>query len=135
MSNTFCLAPYHSFYVDTTNDVRPCCISTLEGTKFSTDVALIDIYNSDQFRNLRHDLDNNVKHSSCNHCWHAESVGMESLRQSINNRYQDDHKKLRVNSQYYVDKVDIKYLDIRFNNKCNLKCRTCSPRFSSLWKY
>jgi organic radical activating enzyme len=27
----------------------------------------------------------------------------------------------------------LKYIDARFNNLCNLKCRTCSPYFSTSW--
>lgn len=133
MSNTFCLAPYHSFYVDTTNVVRPCCISTLDGPEFSTQEKFINIYNSEQFKNLRRDLSNGVKHPSCDHCWNAEAVGMKSLREGINERYKNDYETLTVDEDFSVNKVNIKYLDIRFNNKCNLKCRTCSPRFSSSW--
>ena len=27
----------------------------------------------------------------------------------------------------------MRYADVRFNNVCNFKCRTCSSSFSSLW--
>jgi MoaA/NifB/PqqE/SkfB family radical SAM enzyme len=29
--------------------------------------------------------------------------------------------------------MELKYWDFRFSNLCNLKCRTCGPRFSSAW--
>ena len=134
-ADTFCMAPYLSLYVDTTNDVRPCCISKLEGIKYDSNESVITFYNDKKLIDLRKDLSNGVKHSSCNHCWNAEKVGMPSLREGINNRYKKEFNELRshITAEYHVEKLDIKYLDIRFNNKCNLKCRTCSPQFSSSW--
>ena len=134
-AETFCMAPYLSLYVDTTNDVRPCCISKLEGIKYDHTESVITFYNDKKLIDLRRDLSNGVKHASCNHCWNAEKVGMTSLRQGINERYENQFKKMRkdITSDYRVEKLDIKYLDIRFNNKCNLKCRTCSPQFSASW--
>jgi MoaA/NifB/PqqE/SkfB family radical SAM enzyme len=32
-----------------------------------------------------------------------------------------------------VENVDIKYLDIRWSNICNFKCRSCSSTYSSSW--
>lgn len=133
--NTFCLAPFHSLYVDTTNVIRPCCINTLNNITFDQNKDLSVQYNSIQMKRLREDLSTGIKHSSCDHCWHAEKVGMPSLRRGINSRYKKyfDIIKDSIDEDYKVNDINIKYLDIRFNNKCNLKCRTCSPRFSSSW--
>ena len=29
--------------------------------------------------------------------------------------------------------MDLKYWDFRFSNLCNMKCRSCGPRYSSAW--
>lgn len=133
--DSFCLAPFHSLYVDTTNVIRPCCINTLNNVTFDQHKKFSSQYNSDQMKKLRKDLSIGIKHSSCDHCWNAEKVGMPSLRQGINGRYKEyfDRIKDSIDEDYKVNNIDIKYLDVRFNNKCNLKCRTCSPRFSSSW--
>lgn len=132
---SFCLAPFHSLYVDTTNEIRPCCISTLENIQFDNTKNLKSQYNSVEMKKLRKSLCEGDQHPSCNHCWNAEKVGMPSLRQGINSRYKKYFELIKdsIDDDYTINQLDIKYLDIRFNNKCNLKCRTCSPRFSSSW--
>jgi len=131
--DTFCIAPFFSYYVDASNDLRPCCVSELKGVKV-TDTP-INLYNHTNLKNLRHALVNGIRDLSCDNCWKAEKVGMNSLRQGLTGRFLGEIKNLKktVNRDYSIDKLDIRYLDIRFNNKCNLKCRTCGPGFSSSW--
>lgn len=131
--DTFCIAPLLSYYVDASNDLRPCCISELKGVKVND--TPVNLYNHTNLKNLRHALANGIKDMSCDNCWKAEKVGMNSLRNALNGRYKAELPRLQteLNRDYSLDTLDIKYLDIRFNNKCNLKCRTCGPGFSSSW--
>jgi sulfatase maturation enzyme AslB (radical SAM superfamily) len=38
-----------------------------------------------------------------------------------------------TNDDGSVDKVNLAYVDVRFSNICNLRCRTCGPELSSAW--
>ena len=38
------------------------------------------------------------------------------------------------NNNYFVDTKNIKSIEIRFDNICNLMCRHCSPKYSSMWE-
>lgn len=56
----------------------------------------------------------------CSECVLAESRNLPSYRQYFNAR---------------SDKTDnLKFVDIRNSNHCNLKCRTCGPHASSQWE-
>ncbi|MFA5582768.1 MAG: twitch domain-containing radical SAM protein, partial [Bacteriovoracaceae bacterium] len=54
----------------------------------------------------------------CQGCFKLEESGCSSPRQDYINRFGN------------VDEVRIKYLDVTFNNDCNLECMMCSPLYS-----
>lgn len=69
-------------------------------------------------------------HSICSSCKNVESKGGQSDRQAWLAAYPDlKSEELPVN----VDPQSIERLDLRLGNKCNLKCRMCSPYSSSSW--
>ena len=64
----------------------------------------------------------------CSFCYREEALGKKSKRMIENERHDDLLREL--------DKKTVNppvYLDLRLGNKCNLKCRTCNPLFSSAW--
>lgn len=66
------------------------------------------------------------------HCWTCykyEEKGIESYRQF---ETKDWIAKLEINSIDDLEQIDRPYYyDIRLNNQCNIKCRGCTPVFSS----
>ena len=133
-NGTFCPAPFFSYYVDPTNNLGACCqhdtsnkITTLEET-----------YNSNSFKELRQDLVNGVKNKQCNSCWKLEDIGIESYRQTMLNWMNDwEHSEEQIRNVIddngSIDNPVIYFMDIRFDNTCNLRCRTCGIKFSSSW--
>ena len=67
-------------------------------------------------------MENNIKPTECRKCYDLESQGAISYRQEQN--YVNQHREV---------KVGLKYLDVRFNNSCNLKCVMCNSSFSNQW--
>jgi MoaA/NifB/PqqE/SkfB family radical SAM enzyme len=61
-----------------------------------------------------------VSNPNCAKCYHEESIGKTSLRQNFN-------------SQFSNPSTGLKYLEIGFDNMCNLACDGCGPEFSSTW--
>jgi sulfatase maturation enzyme AslB (radical SAM superfamily) len=56
------------------------------------------------------------------------------MRQKINNNFKNNIDLIQyTNEDGELLKMDFKYIDIRFSNLCNLKCRGCSPTLSSSW--
>ena len=92
---------------------------------------IIELVDNDDYKKLRTQLLNNEQPSGCKRCYQLEESGVQTLRQSTTKRYgylTDDIKK-----EQKTTISDIKYVDIRFSNICNFKCRTCGPELSHKW--
>lgn len=100
--------------------------------------SLRKIWNNDNIRNVRKDLIQGEKNTWCNSCWDMENSGAKSTRQQCLEDYNHLVKNLDVekikNNNYFVDTKNIKSIEIRFDNICNLMCRHCSPEYSSMWE-
>ena len=132
MSKTFCPLPWINVSVDTDGSVKPCCISTdyiknNKGEKFNLGHNSIDeFYNSPDFVEIRHKMLTGQEVKGCSECYEQEKSGGQSQRMLYNNIW-----PLRLNFHETVDKIKIKYFDLRFGNLCNLKCRSCHPLAST----
>lgn len=137
--DTFCMLPIMSLYMGPAQEVMPCCVGDWQNPmgKATSKESLIQIYNNDKFKQLRHDLANGIKNSACDHCWKFEELHStdRSLRKSMNRKFRHIENEVlnRINPDYSLNKIAFHYLDIRFSNICNLKCRSCGGHFSSLW--
>ena len=58
---------------------------------------------------------------NCALCIKAEATGGDSLKQYYNRTYPT------------TNELTLKFIDIRWNNTCNLACQYCTPEFSSAW--
>ena len=90
--------------------IRPCCLVSADYSK-----PISEITNPNRFQ----DIKNEDKPEACRACWSKEINGWESIR------------------PYYDSGIgatkQIKFLDIRNTNQCNIKCRYCGPHFSNQW--
>jgi organic radical activating enzyme len=74
------------------------------------------------------------KPAECQYCWNMENLGKLSDRhyRSGESWAAVDFEKIK-NSTGNEDDVIPSYVEVNFNNACNLKCSYCSPQFSSSW--
>jgi radical SAM protein with 4Fe4S-binding SPASM domain len=136
-SREFCIYPWIHMYVEPSGRVFPCC-----GTNYNDSSAvgntnqttLLNIWNSDNMRQLRLNMLNNTPTESCNRCYEQERAGFFSMRNSAN-KHHGHHINLVDNTKEdgTVEKFSMIYWDVRFSNLCNLRCRSCGPSFSSSW--
>lgn len=113
----------------------PCCMSDPSLPIGNTqEQSLQDIWNGSEMRRLRLNMLQNKKSLECRRCYELEETGMRTLRISANENFKH-HKNLVLNTEAdgSAGKVNMAYMDIRFTNLCNLKCRSCGPQFSSSW--
>lgn len=77
---------------------------------------------------------NGKKLSICEKCYWQEQNGQDSFRTSVNDRFaHHTHRIEQTDKSGFLKESGIPYLDIRFSNLCNLKCRICAPHLSSSW--
>jgi radical SAM protein with 4Fe4S-binding SPASM domain len=134
-SKTFCILPWVHFYANPDGSVLPCCIGDhnrpLGNVRNNT---IKEIWNNDQFKAMRLKMLNGERCDECSACYHSEDNGIKSARQHQNIEFQDFNKLAYfTNPDGSLDSMDLKYLDIRWSNICNFKCRSCSSTYSSSW--
>jgi organic radical activating enzyme len=76
----------------------------------------------------------NERPSECQYCWNMEDLGKLSDRHYRSGEAWAaiDLKKIK-NSTGDEDDIVPSYVEVNFNNACNLRCSYCSPQFSSSW--
>jgi hypothetical protein len=71
------------------------------------------------------------RHPGCMKCWQEEDSGK---RLSIRQNYNRDIDLLKdLHYDLDVDNPKITWLELSFNNRCNIRCRMCGPYFSTNW--
>jgi MoaA/NifB/PqqE/SkfB family radical SAM enzyme len=115
--------------------VYPCCFGT-EVAPFG-DVReddFLDLANGEPMKALRRNMLEGRPSAHCTRCYDAEAAGFTSLRQHKNKEFADHLPRCRSTApDGHVADFQLKYLDIRFSNICNFKCRFCGHPSSSLW--
>jgi len=113
-------------------DSTPGAISNLITRDDNTPYHILDddidnFWNSKILKNLRENFLNNRKPKICHQCFDLESLNIESPRQTCNKKWMFNYEP------NITPPVNIKYIDIRLGNLCNLKCRMCNPYSSNQW--
>ena len=130
-NSAYCPLPWSHIYVGPNGKIAPCCIGKHIGNYGET--TLEEAWNSDKMRQLRLDMLSDVKNELCSNCYKKEDMGFKSMRQTTAIRMPTPVKEQKAitNDDGSLNEFKLTYLDIRFDNLCNFKCRTCNPMFSS----
>lgn len=136
-SNTFCIYPWVHQYIGPPGDVKPCCVFAQDEQLGSLkDNTLSEVWNNDATKKLRVAMLNGEKPTGCDICWRRESLVHKTHRVDANeNLFKEDVYELINQTQEdgFLPTHQLRYIDARWNNLCNLRCRTCGPRFSTSW--
>jgi sulfatase maturation enzyme AslB (radical SAM superfamily) len=117
-NGTVCSAFWRHTNLRGDDRVFPCCRFKEPIQKFDGDI--IKILDSREYQELRRASLAGERISGCEKCYHEEMLGKKSLRQQFNQDYKSD-------------KVELEYLEIGFDNICNLTCDGCFDEFSNSW--
>jgi MoaA/NifB/PqqE/SkfB family radical SAM enzyme len=145
---TFCILPWVHVYTAPTGEALPCCVADpAYNIGNSNNMSIEQLVNSTAMKQLRLDMLNGTENPLCARCYHHERLTGASPRNSSEKimelyfegkglDYQTKIDELINNTQPDGTLTDFKmyYFDIRFNNICNFKCRTCNADFSSQWE-
>lgn len=138
MNGSMCAYPWVHMHVTPLGDVKPCCmLEDDHGENYLNinEVNIMDAMNSEGMKKMRRNMINNASNEVCRLCYNREEMYGSSSRTDINKIYMNDitDEIASTNSDGSLVNFSPRFLDIRFGNICNLKCRTCNHDFSSSW--
>jgi MoaA/NifB/PqqE/SkfB family radical SAM enzyme len=122
--NLYCTAPWSGITIRENGKVKTCCA----GTQNLADLNVDPVDSIEQspvlFRIRNQMLNGQPDVKNCSACINLEKIdGYVSLRNHYNTYYPDPD----------INQLKLKFIDLRWNNTCNLSCMYCSPIFSSTW--
>jgi len=132
----FCMMPWVHMHLWPAGFTYPCCMSDPDYAIGNTQTqSLQDIWNGEKMRKIRLNMLSGQPSQECRRCYELEENGMQTLRNSSINNFSEKHwqKVMNTAEDGSAGDVNMAYMDIRFSNLCNLKCRSCGPQFSSSW--
>lgn len=146
MSKFICDLPWIHFSVFPQGNCTVCCVAKHSGDdnghswnkKFLQKNEILtvsknsidEIVNCDNFKQIRLDMINGKVPPACEGCHLTEKNGGTSKRQFETNRNLD-HAGLTEKDGSIA--VDIRHVELRLGNYCNLKCRSCNADSSTSW--
>jgi len=149
-NKAWCPLPWMGLNVRNNGDVRVCCnanvsvnqglVSKDDGTYYNLGKDEIqDFRNADLMKEIRLAMLNGEYHESCIRCKRETESGMQARADWERDIWKDviteeSAKQLTAeDGSINTDENPIKYMDLRFGNLCNLKCRMCGPTDSNMW--
>ena len=88
------------------------------------------IINSDSFKQIRKQMVEGEVPPACKTCHDVELAGGKSKRQKDSFYMTDVDKSTKEDGEI---KIDLRNVEIRLGNYCNLKCRSCNAESSTSW--
>jgi MoaA/NifB/PqqE/SkfB family radical SAM enzyme len=138
-SDTFCVLPFMHVAVNPGGGYRVCCNSNPKNNKIMKDDDpsksyriykdnIEDVWNSKHYQEIRKQFINGERPETCQRCFREEDAGIRSPRAGYNEKWFKEDVVIKEEIP-----VDVRYIDLRLGNLCNLKCRMCNPWSSSMW--
>lgn len=135
-SKVFCMFPWVHLNVTPRGNVYPCCsVDYTDPIGSVKDNSLQEIFNNDRMKTIRKNMLNGVESKECRFCYQHEITSPYSFRSYANEQFGKYFDEIvpQTEEDGFLNKFEMKYIDIRFSNICNFKCRTCGAEFSSRW--
>ena len=138
-SKTFCVLPWMHLATNPGGSLRICCNSNPKTNRIIKDPdtkkeykifrdSMEEAWNSDTYKEFRRQFLAGERPETCVRCFREEDAGVRSPRIGYNEKWMRDDIVLTE-----TPPMDIRYVDLRLGNLCNLKCRMCNPWSSSMW--
>jgi len=148
----FCILPFMHLSTKTNGAMQLCCHANSSTTpeyrqpgtnrKANGDFVYVyedrpsDYWNTDYMKSVRKAFLAGKVPPECAVCYKEEKAGYRSKRQWENEEWQEKINFDEILSKVEADGTapfDIRYVDMKLGNKCDLACLMCNPDDSSLW--
>lgn len=91
------------------------------------------LHNTEYKKQQRKIMLRNERPEECSYCWRIEDAGNLSDRHYRSGEPWAHMDLTALQKSTGDENVIPSYVEVNFNNACNLKCSYCSPQFSSTW--
>jgi len=135
-NKSMCILPWIHMHPWPNGKTMLCCDSPWETNIGDLrENSLREVWNSPSMKQVRLNMLQGKSCKECVRCYEKEKYGHDSLRVRSNRDWLEPHwdKVAKTNADGSLDDLHIVYLDFRFSNVCNLRCRYCGPELSSNW--
>ena len=146
----FCTLPWNHVSTNADGSLRMCCQMIDDHAEYpygslfdddnnviTTDADLSTMRNAPGWKDIRKQMMEGIDPEICKLCTNEENNGIGSKREWSKIKYPNLWGKALAHTQpdgsINDEDFPITYYDLRFGNKCNLKCRSCGPTDSNLW--
>lgn len=134
--DTFCVMPFVHLHIAQDGAVLPCCQApTSEALSFGNinRQSIAEIWNGPGLQQFRRKMRAGDRDERCAGCYSKEAEGFMSLRRVSNDKYAGQISHIRAQPEDPAPMPEPVYIDVRFSNHCNFRCRICGPTSSSAW--
>ena len=128
---TFCYSPWTNIDISPVGEMTPCC--KFQGQHYTNiyniqNATIEDYTKSGMVNSAKVNFLNGTWPAGCERCRIEEEHGIESKRQLDYQRWEEAYKTVNLFDPTFLT------ASLSFGNTCNLKCITCGPDASSLWR-
>ena len=147
-SKTFCVLPWIHLATLPNGLATLCCVSdhtdyiNAARNKFPENSPALSLnqntidsmINSEFFRETRLQMLRNEIPNACRRCFDEEKKGNSSKRLEEMRRFNfRQEQAIKTTLADGTNPIDLKFVELRLGNLCNVKCRTCNPGSSTKW--
>ena len=126
-NNNFCALPFTHMAIEADGDIRPCCI----GKPFDLNIrnkSVESVFNDPIREEFVNAFRENKQHPACIDCWEQPFI-----RAKFSTAPQSINTTLDFMNTGVLPEKQLKWLEVKPGNRCNLKCRICGVHNSSQW--
>lgn len=131
-----CLAKWKQVSLHLTTGLTNSCyhppLHPIDPAAIATDPAAL--HNTQYKKTQRKIMLQQERPGECSYCWNMEDLGRLSDRHYRSGEPWAAVDFERIKNSTGDEDAIPSYVEVNFNNACNLKCSYCSPQFSSSWQ-
>ena len=92
------------------------------------------LHNTKEKKEQRKQMLAGERPEGCSYCWRIEDVGGRSDRVYRSGEYWAQNAREEIAKAGADGNINPRYVEVNFNQACNLKCSYCSPHLSNTWE-
>ena len=135
ISPTMCLAKWNQVSLHLPTGLTNSCyhppLHEIDATKLKDNPATL--HNTAEKLNQRQQMLKGERPEGCSYCWKMEDTGEMSDRHYRSGEPWAMQDFTAIKQNPMDERWTPRYVEVNFNNACNLKCSYCSPQFSTTW--